>query len=56
MNETKTGCANCWFCRNGQCAYSDKCYGGQKWSNVLQNFVPATYIEPQTNWDKGGKW
>lgn len=45
MNEIKTGCANCWFCRNGQCAYGGKCTGVQKWSNILFHFVPITYIE-----------
>lgn len=26
-NQTTTGCANCYYCWNGQCAYGGRCYG-----------------------------
>lgn len=29
MNKTTTGCANCWYCFNGQCSYGGNCYGTQ---------------------------
>ena len=44
-NEVLSGCANCWFCVNGQCAYVDTCIGNKKWSNTLNSFVPITYQE-----------
>ena len=51
MKEIQTGCGNCWFCRNGQCCYADKCDYTKKWSNTLNSFVPTTYIELYTeNW------
>ena len=44
-NEVLSGCANCWFCINGQCQYATKCGGSKKWSNMLNSFVPITYQE-----------
>lgn len=26
-NQTTTGCANCYYCWNGRCAYAARCYG-----------------------------
>lgn len=26
-NAVTTGCANCYYCWNGQCAYGGRCYG-----------------------------
>lgn len=34
MNTIRTGCGNCWYCRNGQCAYGGKCYGTGELRNV----------------------
>lgn len=34
MNKIRTGCGNCWYCRNGQCAYGAKCYGTGELRNV----------------------
>lgn len=47
--QINSGCGNCWFCYNGQCNYHGKCDYAKKWSNILQNYVPTTYIEPKTN-------
>lgn len=44
-NGVLSGCANCWFCINGQCTYVDTCTGSKKWSNTLNSFVPITYQE-----------
>jgi hypothetical protein len=49
MIEVKSGCGNCWFCWNGQCKYAGKCDGSKKWSNMLNSFVPVTYIERTDN-------
>lgn len=29
MNQTTTGCANCYYCSNGRCFYGAPCYGTQ---------------------------
>lgn len=40
INQTTTGCANCYYCWNGQCAYGGRCYGteirkmGREWVKV----------------------
>lgn len=52
MNTIQTGCGNCWFCRNGQCAYGGKCYGTGTLGNVDERwyFFPAeSYIRRTSN-------
>lgn len=53
-NQTTTGCANCYYCWNGSCAYGGICYGTEMrivngaWLTMP---IGSPMVEDKTQWE-----